>query len=318
MKTYLRASSMLFNTPLIVAPEVMDMAVRWANQVMNLNIINVGAQAADPRMWDDDGAHHSARMQLEEQRRASIAATGVAVVPVHGVLVSRAAHINACETMTSYEDLRSALRAAIDDPLVERIALDIDSPGGAVSGAFEMAADLRAMAQQKPITGIINFMAASGGYLLGAACTELVTSRTSIGGSIGVIASHLDRSQALEKAGVKVTTVYAGAHKNDLSPNEPITDQSLQTLREIVASSYEMFCSAVAEYRGLTVAQVQATEAAVFRGQALIDAGLADRMESPQDAVNNLTRAVQQQRALRAQSNRVAVRARAAQALAQI
>ena len=75
MKTYLRASSMLFNTPLIVAPEVLDMAVRWANQVMNLNIINIGAQAADPRMWDDDGAHHSARMQLEEQRRASIAAS---------------------------------------------------------------------------------------------------------------------------------------------------------------------------------------------------------------------------------------------------
>jgi hypothetical protein len=41
-------------------------------------------------------------------------------------------------------------------------------------------------------------------------------------------------------------------------------------------------------------------------------------MESPQDAVNNLTRAVHQQRALRAQSSRVAVRARAAQALAQI
>eukprot|EP01034_Spumella_vulgaris_P038982 gene38981-48137_t len=220
--------------------------------------------------------------------------------------------------MTSYEGLRTSLQAAIDDPLVDRIALDIDSPGGAVTGAFEMASDLRAMAQIKPITGVINFMAASGGYLLGAACTELVTSRTSVGGSIGVIASHLDRSQALERSGVKVTTVYAGAHKNDLSPNQPITDQSLQALQEIVPRSDEVFCSAVADYRGLTVAQVKATEANVFRGQALIDTGLADRMESPQDAVNNLTRAVQQQRSLRAQSNRLAVRAKAAQVLAQI
>lgn len=317
MKTYLRASSMLFNTPLMVTPEVMDIAVRWANQVMNLNIINVGAAGA-PRMMDDEGQYISTRMQLEEQRRSSIAATGVAVVPVHGVLVSRAAHMNACETMTSYEELRASLQAAIDDPLVERIALDIDSPGGAVTGAFEMAADLRAMAQIKPITGVINFMAASGGYLLGAACSELVASRTSMGGSIGVIASHMDRSKALEKAGVKVTTVYAGAHKNDLSPNEAITDQSLQALQEIVSTSYEMFCSAVAEYRGLTVAQVKATEAAVYRGQSLIDVGLADRMETPQDAVNNLTRAVQQQRTLRAQSARVAVRARAAQAMTQL
>ena len=317
MKTYFRASSMLFNTPLMVSPEMLDVAVRWANQVMNLNIINVGAAGGAPRMMEDDD-YPSARMQLEDQRRASIATTGVSVIPVHGMLVSRAAHINACETMTSYEGLRTSLQAAIDDPLVDRIALDIDSPGGAVTGAFEMASDLRAMAQIKPITGVINFMAASGGYLLGAACTELVTSRTSVGGSIGVIASHFDRSQALERSGVKVTTVYAGAHKNDLSPNQPITDQSLQALQEIVSSSYEMFCSAVADYRGLTVAQVKATEANVFRGQALIDTGLADRMESPQDAVNNLTRAVQQQRSLRAQSNRLAVRAKAAQVLAQI
>lgn len=318
MKSYLRASSMLFNTPLMVTPEVMDLAVRWANQVMNLNIINVGP-VGGLSMWRDEGdAHMDARMQLEEQRRASIAATGVSVVPLHGLLVSRAANMNACETMTSYEGLRTQLQAAIADPLVERIVLDIDSPGGSVAGAFEMASDLRAMAQQKPITGVINYVAASAGYLLGSACTELVTSRTSAGGSIGVIATHLDRSQALEKSGVKVTTVYAGAHKNDLTPTEPISDQSLRILTENVAAGYEMLCSAIAEYRDLTVAQVRATEAAVYRGQALIDAGLADRMESPQDAVNNITRAVHQQRALRSQSNRVSVRARAALVQSQI
>ncbi|MFI8616493.1 S49 family peptidase [Acidovorax sp. NPDC077693] len=311
MKSYLRASSMLFNTPLMVTLEVMDLAVRWANHVMNLNIINVGPLGSE-RMWHDEDDHISARMQLEEQRRASIAATGISVIPVHGVLVSRDAHVNACDTMTSYESLRTAVSAAMADPMVERIALDIDSPGGAVTGAFEFAADLHAMAQDKPITGIVNFMAASAGYLIGSACTELVTSRTSIGGSIGVIASHLDRSAALERAGVKVTTVYAGAHKNDLTPNEPISDQSLATLTEIVSSSYDMFCNAVAEYRGISVAQVRATEAAVYRGPGLIDAGLADRLESPQDAVNGLMNAVQQQRALRSQSNRTSVRARAA------
>lgn len=128
MKSYLRAASLLFNQPLLTTPDAMDMAVRWANQVMSLNIINM-APAAEPRMWHDDDDYESRIAREEERRRANLQATGVQVIPVHGLLVSRAAHLNVCETMTSYEDLRSQLRQAVADPLVERIVLDIDSPG---------------------------------------------------------------------------------------------------------------------------------------------------------------------------------------------
>jgi len=215
MKNYLRASSLLFNQPLLVMPDMLDLGVRWANQVMSLNIVNIGGQGA-PGLWSDDGMDRIA--QREEERRTAIARTGIEVIPVSGVLVSRGSHIGMCETMTSYEQLRGQIRNAVADPMVERIVLDIDSPGGSAVGAFELAADIRAMAQQKPITGIVNFMAYSGGYLLGSACTELVVSQTSGVGSIGVIASHMDRSKMEEGMGVKVTTVFAGAHKNDLSP----------------------------------------------------------------------------------------------------
>lgn len=311
MKHYLRASGMLFNQPLLVTPDMLDLGVRWANQAMNLNIINlnlapvVGANLdlSDDEVQDRTGIE-------EEQRRAALVATGVQVLPVHGLLVSRGSHINACETMTSYEGLRQQLRQAVADPLVERIALDIDTPGGSAVGAFELAADIRAMSQIKPITGIVNFMAYSGGYLIGSACTELVVSQTSGVGSIGVIASHMDRSKQAEAQGVKVTTVYAGAHKNDLSPHEPITEQSMAFLRELVQESYQLFVSAVADYRGLSVEAVRATEAGLYRGQAGIKAGLADRLQSPQDAVDDLSRAVAQSRIQR-QGSRIALRANA-------
>lgn len=310
MKRFLRASSLLFNQPLLVTPDMLDLGVRWANHAMNLNIINIGSAVA-PSMMDDDDYDHGARLErLEERRRAAIAKTGVEVVPVHGVLVSRGSHINACETMTSYEGLRAALQQAVADPMVERIVLDIDSPGGSAVGAFELAADIRAMAQQKPITGLVNYMAYSGGYLIGSSCSELVVSQTSGVGSIGVIASHMDRSRMEENAGVKVTTVFAGAHKNDLSPHEPLSDQSLQVLQNIVQESYQMFVSAVAEYRGLSPEKVIATEAGLYRGQAAITAGLADRLESPQAAVDNLSRAVAMSRAQR-QSSRIGLRAAA-------
>lgn len=307
MKNYLRASSLLFNQPLLVMPDILDLGVRWANQVMSLNIVNIGAQGA-PGLWSDDGMDRIA--QREEERRTAIARTGIEVIPVSGVLVSRGSHIGMCETMTSYEQLRGQIRNAVADPMVERIVLDIDSPGGSAVGAFELAADIRAMAQQKPITGVVNFMAYSGGYLLGSACSELVVSQTSGVGSIGVIASHMDRSKMEEGMGVKVTTVFAGAHKNDLSPHEPLTDQSLQYLNDVVQESYQLFVNAVAEYRGLSVQQVMATEAGLYRGQAGISAGLADRMQNPQQAVDDLAHSISVSRANR-QGSRIAVRAAA-------
>lgn len=319
MKSYMRLAGQLFNQPLLTTPDALDMAVRWANQAMSLNIINL-APAVDPHIWHDgDDERRTAQLaREEEQRRANLQATGVQVIPVHGLLVSRAAHLNVCETMTSYETLRTQLRQAVADPLVERIVLDIDSPGGSATGAFELAADLRAMSLQKPITGIVNFSAYSGGYLIAAACTDLVLSRTSGLGSIGVIAKHMDRSAMLEQAGIKVTTVYAGAHKNDLSSTEPLTEQSMKVLQELVHEGYEMFVNAVAEYRELNVAAVRATEAGVFTGQAAIDAGLADSLATPTDAVDDITRAVAASRTQRPQASRLSVRAAAAAVQAQL
>jgi signal peptide peptidase SppA len=308
MKQHLRASGLLFNQPLLVTPDMLDLGVRWANQAMNLNIINLGGSGARLGFYDDE-AEDRAALQAE-QERAALASTGVQVLPVHGFLVSRGSHLNACETMTSYEGLRQQMRQAIADPLVERIALDIDTPGGSAVGAFELAADIRAMSLIKPITGIVNFMAYSGGYLIGSACSELVVSQTSGVGSIGVIASHMDRSRQQESQGVKVTTVYAGAHKNDLSPNEPLTDQSMKFLQDLVQESYQLFVNAVADYRGLSVEAVRATEAGLYRGQQGINAGLADRLQSPQDAVDDLSRVVAQVRAQR-QSGRIGLRASA-------
>jgi signal peptide peptidase SppA len=309
MKHHLRASGLLFNQPLLLTPDMLDLGVRWANQAMNLNIINLAPAGAANLGFYDDESEDRANMQAERER-AALESTGVQVLPVHGFLVSRGAHVNVCETMTSYEGLRQQLRRAVADPMVERIVLDIDTPGGSAVGAFELAADIRAMAQIKPITGIVNFMAYSGGYLIGAACSELVVSQTSGVGSVGVIASHMERSRQLETAGVKVTTVYAGAHKNDLSPNEPLTDQSIRVLNDLVQESYQLFTSAVADYRGMSVEAVRATEAGLYRGQSGISVGFADRLQSPQDAVDDLSRAVAQSRMQR-QGSRIGLRASA-------
>ncbi|WP_211475044.1 S49 family peptidase [Collimonas humicola] len=313
MRDYFRTAGLIFNQPLMVHEGMLDRAAHWANQVMSLNIVNLSVQNGDAKMMDDDYRHSAdtRAARMDEQRRQAIASTGVAVIPVHGVLVSRGTQMNPCETMTNYEDLRTQLNQALADPAVEHIALDLDSPGGSTSGAFELADDIFAARTIKPITAIVNFNAYSAGYLMAAAASDVVISRTSGVGSIGVIAKHVDMSKRLEQQGVKVTTVYAGAHKNDLTPNEPISDQSMAFLQDLVQGFYEQFVNAVAQYRGLTVDAVRATEAGVFSGQRGIDMGLADRIETPQTAVNRIAASVQQRRAERAPRTKIAARASA-------
>ncbi|AFQ50439.1 S49 family peptidase [Burkholderia cepacia] len=300
MKPHLRLASLIFNQSQLVTDPMMALAVQWANQALNLNIVNLTMNGAQPKIMEDDEFDSGAQMAAaSERRRALVADTGMDIIPVSGILVSRSAHMNACEPMTSYEGLRTSVNQAAADPAVEHIVLDVDSNGGSATGAFELADDIRAASLVKPITAIVNFSAFSGGYLIAAAASNVIVSRTSGVGSIGVIANHLDVSKRDEQQGVKVTSVFAGNHKNDLTPHEPLSDQSLQFLKDMVQNSYKQFVDAIANFRGMSTQAVRDTQAGIFFGQQGVDAGLADSIETPQAAINRIAAEVRASRAER-------------------
>lgn len=313
MKNRFRIAGMIFNQPLMVTEAMLDQAAAWANQQMSLNIVNLSVNGGRPHMMeDDDIVYESAAARADEARRQAVADTGVAVIPIHGVLVSRSMQMNPCETMTNYEQVRAQVNAALADPAVEQIAFDIDSPGGSTTGAFELADFLFDARGVKPMSAITNFNSFSAGYLMSSAIGNVSMSRTSGVGSIGVIAKHMDMSARNEQQGVKVTTVYAGAHKNDMSPNEPLTEQSLKFLNDMVQSYYDQFVGAVARYRGLSPDAVRGTEAGVFFGQQGIDAGLADRIETPQAAIDRISGQARQARVSRTnKASSISARAKA-------
>ena len=281
-----RIASMIFNQPLLITPDLMSMAVRWANQQLQVNVIN--PPSVDAKSVDVDYNEPTERCSLEVY-------SGVAVIPAHGVLVSRMGHVDLCETMTSYEYLSRQLKAAVDDPDILEVVFDIDSNGGSATGAFEFAEEIYLARQVKKITAIVNFSAYSGGYIIAAACSEIIVSMTSGVGSIGVIAEHADWSKYNDDIGVVITSVFKGSHKNDLTPNEPISEQSLQLLDNLTQESYEHFTSAVAKYRNLDIQVVIDTQAGLYRGQKAVDVGLADRVEPPNIAISRIAQSTQGQ-----------------------
>lgn len=287
MKNYHRLASMIFNTPQMVRDDWLDMAVTWANQSMNLNIVNLNVGSQLQAMYDDDAPAVEV-IDPSERRLQAARETGVYVLPIHGALVSRSAHLDMCTTMTSYEDIRGQLHAALNDGSVEHIALDIDSPGGSATGMIDLAEEVYAARAVKPITAIVNFGAYSAAYGLASAASEIILSNSSGVGSIGVIARHVDMSKRYEDAGLKITTIFAGARKADLSSDAPLSEEATAWLTELVQQNYAEFTDLVARNRGLTVAAVRSTEAGVFHGQHGIAQGLADRIEPPQAAINRI------------------------------
>lgn len=217
---------------------------------------------------------------------------GVAVIPIHGTLVRRTVGLEAESGLTSYANLTAQLDAAIGNPAVSSILLDIDSPGGESGGVFDLADRIRAASEIKPIWAVANDMAFSAAYALASAASRVFVSRTGGVGSIGVIAMHLDQSEKDAKDGVRYTAVFAGERKNDLNPHAPITSEAHAQLLAEVHRIYGLFVETVARHRGLEPSAVRDTEAGLFFGQAAVAMGLADAVGSFDDALRQLAQSV--------------------------
>jgi len=205
---------------------------------------------------------------------------GVGIIPVVGSLVNRGVAIGEDSSgFTSYESLGTQLDAAMSDPLVRQIMLDIDSAGGEAAGLFSLTQMIRTARMQKPITAVVNDMAASAAYGIASAATEVVASPTSTVGHIGVVMMHLDRSEAMKMKGIKPTMVYAGAHKVDGHPFGPLSSEVQGDLQREVDSLYGLFVDQVAAGRPkLTTDAIKATEARSYLGAEAMARGLADRL----------------------------------------
>lgn len=200
---------------------------------------------------------------------------GVAIIPIVGFLTKRPGPWGPFEG-TSYEEIEACLQNALADSTVQRIVLEVDSPGGEVSGLFDLCDFIYEARQQKPIEAIANDDAFSAAYALASSAEKVWCTRTSGLGSIGVIATHCDQSGYDQKEGFRVTSLFVGKHKNDGSPHEPLSGQARdQTMAEL-SRLYDLFVETVVRNRNLTTDAVRATEAGLFFGHQAVQQSLAD------------------------------------------
>jgi signal peptide peptidase SppA len=285
----LRLSDRLLNTPLLIHPAKAEIILAALSGRFGLD---ASPFTADEGMDAPDANRFTGSARRADGTTSMMrTADGVAIIPVLDTLVNRGAWLDSRSGLTSYEGIAAQLRAAGQDPEVRSVLLDISSPGGEAAGMAGLADLIRSVRQSKPVTAFVNDMAASAAYGLASAANEIVISATSILGSIGVVMLHADRSGELAAQGVKPTLIFAGNHKVDGNPFEPLSDAVRADLQASVDAHYRQFLDTVARGRGrkLTADMARATEARTFIGTEAITLGLADRIASFDELLASLS-----------------------------
>jgi signal peptide peptidase SppA len=227
---------------------------------------------------------HALDVAPYEKRPPAAATTshGVAIIPLQGVIAPRMDAMSDLSGGTSFATAGAALDAAMGDPDVATIVLDIDSPGGSVAGCGEFASRVLAAREFKRIIACANFEMCSAAYWVGACASEVVAAPSALVGSLGVYSVHEDLSAALAEAGFKITYISAGKYKVDGNETEPLSASAHARLKAMVDKYHRDFVGAVALGRNTTSAAVLAGfgEGAVCTSDEALALGMIDRIET--------------------------------------
>lgn len=255
----------------------------WLIQRESLETILAVAQ----RAGDPQALQSRLGRPLDNTRRVTMR-DGVAVIPATGPMFRYANMLTEISGATSTQVLATDLQAALDNPYVKAIVLELNTPGGEASGIGELADMIYAARGSKRIVGYVGDLAASAGYWFGSACDELVIAETGMVGSIGVVMSYLDTSERDAKAGVRTLEIVSSQ-----SPDkrlDPKTDEGRAKVQSIVDSLAEVFVGAVARNRGVTVDTVLSDfgRGGLLLGAEAVKAGMADRIGSLEAVITEL------------------------------
>ncbi|MEM7505554.1 MAG: S49 family peptidase [Pseudomonadota bacterium] len=217
---------------------------------------------------------------------------GVAIVPVHGVLMANESRISDWLGWATYQGLIRIFDtlAARDD--VTAVVCHFHSPGGDAYGVEEVARAMGGLSV--PIIGWVDAMAASAAYWLASQSSSITVDLSSRVGSVGVM--QLNHWPVAEdyfgEREVIITSPFAKAKR----PN-PTTDEGRALIMPELAELETRMHASVAAGRGVEVEDFRrrtaltedpTTGGAVFAGEAAVERGLADLVEPRGDVLSRI------------------------------
>lgn len=231
---------------------------------------------------------------LKNAAARSTVVDGVAMVPIIGPISPRANYFADISGATSTQNLATDIGQAVENPAVSSILLQIDSPGGQVTGIAELAAAIRNAAKVKPVWAYIEGNGSSAAYWLASAAQKIYASPTAVVGSIGTLATYTDTTKQEEAQGVKRFTVVS-----TLSPNKALgvdTEQGKAEILRILDGISTVFVQDVAKYRNVSRETVLAGygQGSVFGAADALEKGMLDGIFTMDEVLTQMAKGKKQ------------------------
>lgn len=240
----------------------------------------------------DETSSNRAETQTTQEKNLA----GVAYLKLHGVIVPDVPDYYENYGYVNPKKFISKLKAAAEHKDVKETVVSVHSPGGVALLIDEMSDAVAYHAGIKPIRAVVNGYGASAGYWAIAQATEIIATRLSAVGSVGVITGHADWSKLYEKEGVNVEWYRTGEQKalrQQTDPNDKLMrDVTMAELNAILA----VFARDIAKGRRMSLETVldrfalnsdypDALKGNTVLGEEAVRLGLADRVATVEDAM---------------------------------
>ncbi len=228
-------------------------------------------------------AKHQSDAEFDFDEPYVLDGAGVAVIPIVGTITKSGSSLSGFPGTTRTRD---SIRDFANSPTVSAIVLHIDSPGGAAKGVDDLARDIAAAAEKKPIVAYADDLCASAAFYIAASATVIVANPSAVVGSIGVYTTVLDSSAAAQSEGVRVHVIKSVEFKAIGVAGAPVSDSQLADQQRSVMDQHRLFVDSVAAGRGVSRSKVEGwATGQIWIGEDARRLGLVDRIGSFDDAL---------------------------------
>jgi signal peptide peptidase SppA len=255
----------------------------FRSAVERINTIDLAAHVASAE------AKAAARQQAEDDYE--LTPDGVALFQISGPMMKSVSSLSAG---TSTVRVRQQLRAGRKNDAVRGALLVMDTPGGTVRGNRDLADEVAAFAEEKPIFCFVDDLCASAGVSIASQATKrFANNPTAQYGAMGTYSVLVDANRAAENAGFTVHVVKAGEFKGLGEMGTKVTEAQLKEVQRVIDASNAEYLAVIARGLGLPLAKIQAlADGRIYLAADALTAGLIDGIQSYEQTYRQLVAAV--------------------------
>jgi len=187
------------------------------------------------------------------------------------------------------DNIVALIREAEKDPSIRALVLRVNSPGGTVGAADDIAVQLQKFRRtgRKVLTSMSD-VAASGAYWVAANTDKIWASQGTMTGSIGVIWEIARLEGLYKKLGIEFEVIKSGPYKDMGSAARGLQEEERKILQAMVDDTYDQFITTILGGRKISREDLlKIADGRVLTGRQAKQAGLVDELGNMYDAIND-------------------------------